>query len=209
MYLSIPSRDILSPKSKYCNGFDVWPHNDWTRCPDVTGVVHSWKSWIISLTEVIFPEYQCDFRYRASPNILIHCTYSRYISLLDVPDLKKSTRCQADNTRSEPLLDVMELVCMASGKPAWNGRKQGQKINIGQEWAKMTNSAPIPLKSLMVYLRDIQITKAVSYILVYCFIVTRRKCCPSIPHWVPRFPAAAGTRGLQKVTLPAEWNLKA
>ncbi len=31
MYLSIPSRDILSPKSKYCNGFDVRPHNDWTN----------------------------------------------------------------------------------------------------------------------------------------------------------------------------------
>ncbi len=30
MYLSIPSRDILSPKSKYCTGFDVRPHNDWT-----------------------------------------------------------------------------------------------------------------------------------------------------------------------------------
>ena len=30
--------------------------------------------------------------------------YIRYISLLDVPDLKKSTLCQADNTRSEPLL---------------------------------------------------------------------------------------------------------
>ncbi len=29
MYLSIPSRDILSPKSKYCNWFDVRPHNDW------------------------------------------------------------------------------------------------------------------------------------------------------------------------------------
>ena len=29
------------------------------KCP---GVVHSWKSWIICLTEVIFPEYQCDFR---------------------------------------------------------------------------------------------------------------------------------------------------
>ncbi len=34
----------------------------------MSGVVHSWKSWIICLTEVIFPEYQCDFRYRASPN---------------------------------------------------------------------------------------------------------------------------------------------
>ena len=32
------------------------------------GVVHSWKSWIICLTEVIFLEYQSDFRYRASPN---------------------------------------------------------------------------------------------------------------------------------------------
>ncbi len=31
------------------------------------GVVHSWQSWIICLTEVIFPEYQCGFRYRASP----------------------------------------------------------------------------------------------------------------------------------------------
>ncbi len=30
MYLSIPSRDILSPKSKYCTGFGVWPHNDCT-----------------------------------------------------------------------------------------------------------------------------------------------------------------------------------
>ncbi len=29
--------------------------------------------------------------------------YSRYISLLHMPDLK-STLCQADNTRSEPLL---------------------------------------------------------------------------------------------------------
>ncbi len=29
MYLTIPSRDILSPKSKYCTGFDVRPHNDW------------------------------------------------------------------------------------------------------------------------------------------------------------------------------------
>ncbi len=29
---------------------------------------------------------------------------NRYISYLDVPDLKKSTLCQADNTRSEPLL---------------------------------------------------------------------------------------------------------
>ena len=27
----IPSRDILSPKFKYCTGFDVQPHNDWTR----------------------------------------------------------------------------------------------------------------------------------------------------------------------------------
>ena len=31
MYLTIPSRDILSPNSKYCTGFDVRPHNDWTR----------------------------------------------------------------------------------------------------------------------------------------------------------------------------------
>ncbi len=38
-----------------------------------SGVVHSWKSLIICLTEVIFPEYQCDFRYRASSN-------SRYMS---------------------------------------------------------------------------------------------------------------------------------
>ncbi len=30
MYLSIPSRDILSPKSKYCTGFGVRPHNYWT-----------------------------------------------------------------------------------------------------------------------------------------------------------------------------------
>ena len=30
MYLIIPSRDILSPKCKYCTGFDVRPHNDWT-----------------------------------------------------------------------------------------------------------------------------------------------------------------------------------
>ncbi len=30
MYFIIPSTDILSPKSKYCNGFDVQPHNDWT-----------------------------------------------------------------------------------------------------------------------------------------------------------------------------------
>ncbi len=87
----------------------------------------------------IFPEYQCDFRYRASPNsrylsgtwmnlfdtenglnfdiwggchsdlcesnICIHyiLVYSRYISLLDVPDLKKGTLCQADNTTVEVL----------------------------------------------------------------------------------------------------------
>ena len=45
-------------------------HDTFRQCAtlEFTGVVHSWKSWIICLTEVIFPEYQCDFRCRASPN---------------------------------------------------------------------------------------------------------------------------------------------
>ncbi len=50
---------LLYMKIFYLSWWPAWP---------ATGVVHSWKSWIICLTEVIFPEYQCDFRYRASPN---------------------------------------------------------------------------------------------------------------------------------------------
>ncbi len=42
--------------------------------------------------------------------VVIHNSSSgRYISFLDVPDLKKSTLCQADNTRSEPLLILHNL----------------------------------------------------------------------------------------------------
>ncbi len=41
MYLSIPSRDILSPKSKYCNGFDIRPHNDWSN------PFHHLQIWVV------------------------------------------------------------------------------------------------------------------------------------------------------------------
>ncbi len=78
-----------------------------------SGVVHSWKSWIICLTEVIFLEYLCDFSTGQVRIMLFEICYiySRYISLLHVPDLKKSTLCQADNTRSEPLL-CSYLMCV-------------------------------------------------------------------------------------------------
>ena len=62
----------------YCCKIQKFGHHD---LHVITGVVHSQKSWIICLTEVNFHEY-------------LMCL------------TKKSTLCQADNTRSEPLLVI-------------------------------------------------------------------------------------------------------
>ncbi len=65
---SQPSLLVTSEYIKFRIIYRVLYKNDNPPSFLSSGVVHSWKSWIICLTEVIFPEYQCDFRYRASPN---------------------------------------------------------------------------------------------------------------------------------------------
>ncbi len=85
----------------------TWFHQGWFT-PGNPELSAWWRSFFPS-TNVILDTGQVPITGASQAhewkfNILVHCIYSRYISLLDVPYLKKSTLCQADNTRSEPLL---------------------------------------------------------------------------------------------------------
>ncbi len=100
-------------------------------------VVHSQKSWIICLTEVNFHEYQWQvqvkFLFQIHVRQIVQHNWKyfffmffffKYLNTLHIQVhmmclTKKSTLCQADNTRSEPLLWHHILKSVSHQKKDW------------------------------------------------------------------------------------------